>query len=1194
MKGDILDCIGAQNADDAALQTARVVDELFKTSSRHPDFFRCVLWCLQKLINSDPFNEDCQDVVRSAVDRLAETYATTTLWTQLQVVNELRKFNEPELTVLLGNAFRRKKYDATLPLRFLLPDVVPNASESEQLLPSYAMAVGENSSFTLGLAADGPVREARKVSLEGVKKVSMSNSHTLFLTQKGEVYACGQASNFDTGEDNGSLIVNPIKIEFRGESLPIVDLAAGPNHSIFITSKSVYVCGLNRNFCIGQRNENCQYSMKKMKLPTHESIKKVLFYKVFTNADCTIVFSSFQSETDMWIVGKTPCKTYETFTRIEREVGVFEIIRSNNNVLSMSSELVNVVMIAIPIVLPVCVVTLSYKRRSPRKIEVTISNTAGVLNFAFDPSSGRLPFEPCIISINGVLVDFFCTDYFITKQGDVFLMGSPENCREGGFTLYRGKAVVIGDRVEEDGFTSAYARQSDISALRLLLLLQEVPGGHVVSSFACSPDGKNLIYVTNSSTCYRCEQWEAADYEKLNEEREHACLDRIELDFHIYETDGQCMSTFGSIIRSRFPNIDKFRRSEDSVWIEDLSREVTGCKSSEIFHGYLVFNENRVLNNGISKTAVENVCRVLGVPLITSSGFYQIGEPLTRLEEFYAERDCILISEEDVEIEFVQEILKMQSTYFGVAFSYQRGDDLPRLKLAASEGVIRYTLLSIINPSYLRRLQIHEFLELLPFLDQYLLHAVIADALRVIFERVNEFNMGFLFELYETVPQLRVLIAEYFSCSPHLLSVWKNAANAPLELVRSVFAWDRSEENSESCAPTESAVVKGVPFSVTTRIHTLSISEPSHEENKRASWHHFRTDDVIDLLLGGDAEDPSSVQALLEYLNNDAITMQGGYRLQGYPRKVPEPDLVKGIRSRLLEREQSKAAKRSRKKSTRLHGLVETSLPAVKQNFQDQDISWSEEVPNCEQKLQGEVSSIAVDSDLSKEEDTPPLSEVAVEKSASATCLSQSAWKVADIPSPPPLSSLVSIEASASSSKKRLQGRFTPKGAKFRDASNLLSEEQEQGTHFAPWAKTASPVSESAGPSLCDILREESENAKKSSRGSASSSTKAEGIPRRRTSGSMSWSESAPSSTVVASPLKPSLAEIIKEEEHRLLEGTRRLSRPLHFIEDEERAIEELTQLYRDNVGDEVIVSVERCAVSSYPPLWANTPHFRL
>lgn len=74
------------------------------------------------------------------------------------------------------------------------------------------------------------------------------------------------------------------------------------------------------------------------------------------------------------------------------------------------------------------------------------------------------------------------------------------------------------------------------------------------------------------------------------------------------------------------------------------------------------------LTLGISKTAVENVCRVLGVPLITSSGFYQIGEPLTRLEEFYAERDCILISEEDVEIEFVQYVLP---AFFRTLFSWE-------------------------------------------------------------------------------------------------------------------------------------------------------------------------------------------------------------------------------------------------------------------------------------------------------------------------------------------------------------------------------------------------------------------------------------------------------------------------------------------------------------------------------------------
>lgn len=44
------------------------------------------------------------------------------------------------------------------------------------------MAVGENSSFTLGLAADGPVREARKVSLEGVSKFFMRFFASFYLT----------------------------------------------------------------------------------------------------------------------------------------------------------------------------------------------------------------------------------------------------------------------------------------------------------------------------------------------------------------------------------------------------------------------------------------------------------------------------------------------------------------------------------------------------------------------------------------------------------------------------------------------------------------------------------------------------------------------------------------------------------------------------------------------------------------------------------------------------------------------------------------------------------------------------------------------------------------------------------------------------------------------------------------------------
>ena len=48
---------------------------------------------------------------------------------------------------------------------------------------------------------------------------------------------------------------------------------------------------------------------------------------------------------------------------------------------------------------------------------------------------------------------------------------------------------------------------------------------------------------------------------------------------------------------------------------------------------------------------------------------------------------------------------------------------------------------------------------------------------------VNEFNMGVVFDLYETVPQLRALIAEHFSTNISLLAFWRNSAAAPLDLI---------------------------------------------------------------------------------------------------------------------------------------------------------------------------------------------------------------------------------------------------------------------------------------------------------------------------------------------------------------------------------------------------------------------------
>ncbi|KAK6015607.1 hypothetical protein OSTOST_18967, partial [Ostertagia ostertagi] len=222
-----------------------------------------------------------------------------------------------------------------------------------------------------------------------------------------------------------------------------------------------------------------------------------------------------------------------------------------------------------------------------------------------------------------------------------------------------------------------------------------------------------------------------------------------------------------------------------------------------------------------------------------------------------------------------------------------------------------------------------------------------------------------------------------------------------------------------------------------------------------------------------------------------------------------------------------------------------------------------------------------------------------------------SAWKVTVSPTPSPISSPLLLEESVISSKKRGAGRFTPKGAKFRDASSLLCE-TERGTHFAPWAGVTTTQQKPDVVPLSEILKKEAETVKQSKSATLPSKQEHDHAQRKRTSTNVSWTETLPSSSPVSSPQKLSLAEIIKEEEHRLkkkvcirvlvgmwLGWTRRVSRPLHFIEDEERAIEELAQLYRENVGDEVLVRVERCGnfgdvTCSYPPLWANTPHFRI
>ncbi|KAK6727500.1 hypothetical protein RB195_005280 [Necator americanus] len=1193
-----------ESSGEIARQISRLLEELFKTHSRHPEFVQAVIWCMRTLIRSEPFSDDSHNTIKLGVDRLAEIFSTKPAWIQSQIVIELHRYNLPELAVLLTNAFRSPKNGVTVPIRLLLQGRPHVGSEVEMLLASYAMAAGENSAFNLGLAADGPVREARKVPLDGVKKVTMSGTHTLFLTHKGEVFACGAPKNFDSGEQNGKLVVSPIKVVFPGETLPVIDIAAGPYHSVFITTKAVYVCGINANFCLGLRKEKGYYSMTNVKLPVPEGVKKLQLEKVFTNADCTIILST----KDMWIVGKTPLNVNETFTLVTKDVGVYEMIRSNSKLLGLSYELAVVYFSTVPWVFPVNIVRVDYKNRNLSDVEVTITNSSGVLSYTFDPRPNRMLIKPCVISVNGVLVELQCVDYHITSKGDIMLMGYPGTTRIAEYyTLFRGQIRVIEDKSVDDGFTEAYVSESNVTGLRILLVLQEVPGAHAVTSFARSPDGKNLIYVTNSSTACRNMQWETVDYAKLNEERELSCLDKVDLDFHIFDVVGTRTDTLESVIRGRFPNVDRYRGEDNVLLIEKLAREVSNMKCAQIFRDYLVFGENRVINRGsTTKAMIEKICHVLGVQCIRQERFYQLGEPLNSLDKFVASRNCILVSEEGVEIKFVKELLELQSSYFGVAVTYQKNSEVPRFRLCASEKVICRALLSIINPNYLRTLKTNEIVELLSFLDQYLLYAVTADALRVLFERVNEFNLNVIFDLNESVPQLRPLIAEHFYNNLHLLAYWKNSAAASIDLVRDVFC----------CAEHELGGGKGIAASPTSV--SCALEAPKIyilEWYRKAHWGLFRTEDAVEILLGPNNRDAVFEQAVLKYLQEYCISEgeadESSDEFSMFSFYLPdshEPELVTATRSRLEERERAKT-RRARKKSTRKSASegvastppfqfvlevretskVESEATQVVVNEElsthgrnSETVTKKKETMINEESKKRCISALAdsVHSFLhvkgineksllrmSKQTSSFEAERIAEEDESDQPPRAMSAWKLLEGTSPSSVASpSFETQDSLTSSKKRGKGRFTPKGTKFHDASNLLHETQ-QDTHFAPWAGVANSPLGTSTPSMSMTLQE-MEDTKHMKAKPLALKQESGCRKQRRTSGNVSWSEPILSSPSV-SPQTPSLAEIMKEEERRQRESTKRISRPLQFIEDEERAIDELTQLYRENVGDE-------------------------
>jgi alpha-tubulin suppressor-like RCC1 family protein len=108
------------------------------------------------------------------------------------------------------------------------------------------------------------VSTPKQVNIDGkIIQLARGNQHTLFLTETGQVYSCGQNRYGQLGFNDGGFST-PILISSLS-GINIVKVAAGYNHSLFLTNLGeVYGCGNNTNGAIGINDNNNIYLPRKI------------------------------------------------------------------------------------------------------------------------------------------------------------------------------------------------------------------------------------------------------------------------------------------------------------------------------------------------------------------------------------------------------------------------------------------------------------------------------------------------------------------------------------------------------------------------------------------------------------------------------------------------------------------------------------------------------------------------------------------------------------------------------------------------------------------------------------------------------------------------------------------------------------------------------------------------------------------
>jgi len=142
-------------------------------------------------------------------------------------------------------------------------------------------ACGKNADGSLGLGYvendDGSVGAGDKSLLtsvpfdHAVREVILGGDHTLFLTEDGTLYGCGENSAGQLGIEGVDLIYDITLLSLEDK---VVAVAAGDRHTLVLTEEGkIYTCGDN---CSGQLGQDCEDQVQGfVPIPLKEPVKMI-------------------------------------------------------------------------------------------------------------------------------------------------------------------------------------------------------------------------------------------------------------------------------------------------------------------------------------------------------------------------------------------------------------------------------------------------------------------------------------------------------------------------------------------------------------------------------------------------------------------------------------------------------------------------------------------------------------------------------------------------------------------------------------------------------------------------------------------------------------------------------------------------------------------------------------------------------